>query len=422
VKILAPTVLARMVPAGIIYVTSTGSLLLGQVAQLIGFVVLARFLGVQQFGDLMTITATTAIGLGICGLGTDEVMLRRYVRQPALYRKLLGHSIILILSSGIFLSLFAVVGLQLLLAVSASPLNSIETLSIFALSNIVLARWITFVEWIFIAKQRITYANIVNAGFATARALTAVIGCLFFGVNKLETWAIWHGGIYILGALACVAALWRYGAPQWCVLRDEFWRGLHFSTPILIDSLRQNIDRLGLAVVASPVTVGAYSVASNIVRYSLVTVNSFSRLFYPKLASAGVNGASETLKLATKYFFVIVGIGIMSSIGLFVIAPLLPWFFGREFGDSIYYLMVLCWVPVLYAIAIMPYDAMGAAEKHSVRALVFNTTGLFGCGLIAGLTYLFGVNGTIAGVLISQAIICVTMWLSLIVISRSIIT
>jgi O-antigen/teichoic acid export membrane protein len=419
VNIFASTALTRMVPAAVVYVTSTGSLLLGQGAQLIGFVVLARFLGAEQFGLLMTITAMTAIGMGLSGLGTDEVMLRRCVREPNIYRKLLGHSVILIVSSGLLISLCAVVGLQILLGDFESPLKSIETLSIFSLSNIALARWIIFTEWIFIAKQRINYANVVNAVFAISRALTAIIACFIFGVDKLETWAYWHGGIYILGALACIVALRRYGTPQWCVLREEVWRGLHFSTPNLIDSLRQNIDRLALAVVATPVTVAAYSVASNILRYSLVTISSFGRLFYSKLASAGVNGASGTLQLAIKYVWVIVGIGVLNSIGLFVIAPFLPSLFGREFGASIHYLMVLCWVAILYAISSIAYDAMGGAEKHGVRALVFNLTGLIGCGLIAGLTYIFGVNGTIGGIFISQAIIAIAMWLSLIALGKA---
>lgn len=405
-------------PAALLYFISTASLLLGIAAQLLGFIVLARFLGAGQFGQLMTITAATAIALSITGLGTEEVMLRRCVREPTLYPKLLGHSLTLTLISGSLLSFFTLAGLHMLVHVAASPLRSIETLSIFAFSNIVLARCIILTESIFVAKKQIMYANIVVTGFAVARMLAAVIGCFVFGVNRLETWALWHGGIHIVGTITCIGLLWRYGAPQWCVLREEIWRGIHAATPQLVSSQRQNIDRLVLTVVVSPVTVGAYSVASNIVQYSLVTINSFSRLFYPQLAIAGMNGASATLQLAARYLVIIVGLGVINSIALFVIAPFLPWLFGKEFVESIHYLMVLCWLPILVAIHNIAYDALGAAEKHGIRALFYNTTGIIGIGLIAGLTYLYGVNGAFAGIFIAYAFLCVAMWLCLIVLGQ----
>jgi O-antigen/teichoic acid export membrane protein len=311
-----------------------------------------------------------------------------------------------------------VIGLHALVQVSGGPLSNVETLSIFAFSNIVLARWIVLTETIFIARQEIMRANIVVAGFAVARALGAAIGCIAFGVDNLETWALWFGGTHVVGALACVAALRQLGAPQWCLLREEIWRGVHTSTPLLITNLRQNIDRLVLTTVATPITVGAYSVASNIVRYSLVTINSFSRLFYPKLAIAGLNGASATLHMALKYLVIIAAIGVLNGIGLFVVAPSLPWLFGKDFGNSIHYLIVMSWIPVLVAIHNIAYDAMGAAEKHSIRALSYNTTGIIGVALIAGLTYYYGVNGTFVGLYISYAATCAVTWLCLILVVR----
>jgi O-antigen/teichoic acid export membrane protein len=400
-----------------LYFISTASLLLGLVAQFVGFIVLARFLGAEQFGKLMEITAATAIALSITGLGTEEVMIRRCVREPALYPKLLGHSLILILVSGSALSILALISLSLLAHFRASTL-SIEALAIFAFSNIVLARCIMLAECVFIARKNMMYANVVVAGFAFARMLTAILACLVFGVQRLETWALWHGGIHIVGTFACACLLWRYGAPQWCVLRDEIWRGINVATPQLISSQRQNIDRLALTLVASLSMVAAYSVASNIVQYSTVTISSFSRLFYPRLAIAGMKGISATFQLAVRYSIIVFGLGVTNSIALFVIAPFLPWLFGREFGESIRYLRFLCGIPILMAIHNIAYDALGAAERHGIRALLYNTIGMTGICLIAGLTYLYGINGTFAGVYVSYALLCLSMWLCLTVLGK----
>ena len=417
-KRIFSNVLKANLSTATLYLTSTGTLFLGQGAQLVGFLILARFLGAEQFGILMAMTATTAIALSISGLGTEEVMLRRCIREPSLYPELFGHSLIVILIAGSLLSIIAVAGLTLLVQVATSPLRNVATLSIFAASNIILARWIMLTEYIFIAKKQITQANIVVTGFAGARALAAVVGCLVFGVDQLNTWILWHGGIHIVGTIACIGAVWKYGAPQGYVFREEIWRGLFLDTSQLIISVRQNIDRLLLSAVMTPFTVGTYSVASNIVRISLVTINSFSRLLYPRLVIAGLSGASGTLQLAVRYVPVIVGLGAATSIGLLVIAPILPWLFGKEFEESTSYMKVLCWLPILVAVQNIAFDAIGAAEKHGIRAILYNTTGVIGAGLIAGLTYLYGVNGTFAGIYISQAVLCVVLWLGLFVLGQ----
>ena len=80
-KTVTVTRISDFLPSAILYVKSTASLLAGVGAQLIGFIILARYLSAGQFGQLMTITATTAIAAGICGLGSDEMMVSRCIRE-----------------------------------------------------------------------------------------------------------------------------------------------------------------------------------------------------------------------------------------------------------------------------------------------------------------------------------------------------
>jgi O-antigen/teichoic acid export membrane protein len=75
-------------------------LTVGIAAQSIGFIVLARWLGSDQFGHLSMITAATNLGAAWCGLGTSEAMRRRAGRDPSLYPTLLGHCLILLFVSG----------------------------------------------------------------------------------------------------------------------------------------------------------------------------------------------------------------------------------------------------------------------------------------------------------------------------------
>jgi O-antigen/teichoic acid export membrane protein len=410
--------LSAALPNVLLYITSTGSLLIGQAAQFLGFIVLARYLGAEQFGGLMLITAATSIALSISGLGTEEVMLRRSVQEPMIYARLLGHSLIVVACSGLILTLFVTAYLKLQTQAIAIEALSTRTLLIFSFSNIVLAAWIILAEVIFLAQSQFMYANFINSGFAILRSLTAILACVFFGVDRLEVWAFWHGGVYVMASIACIAILRRYGGAEWCVSREEIWRGIHVATMQLITALRQNVDRLVLSSVVTAATLGAYSVAANIVKFSLVMPLSFSRLFYPKLVRAGLNGVPATLRLATTYLPVILSIGVATSIGLFIISPLLPLLFGPEYQSSSYYLMILCWLPILIAAQNIAYDALGAAEQHGVRSLVYNSTGVAGVGLVVVLTHLYGIKGTLFSLFLVQAVLSASTWLLLIALGR----
>jgi O-antigen/teichoic acid export membrane protein len=402
------------------YFASAGTLIIGQIAQLIAFVVLARHLGVEQFGYLMIINAVTAIPVTLCGLGANEALIRRVARDPRAYPALLGHNFILIGASGVVLTIAATVVMYFLIRVSADPLRNLLVIFIFALSNVVLLRCFGLLEEIYIAHRLFMRANIVNVSYAAARALTAALACIGFGVDQLETWGYWWGCAHIIGFPIFIAAAWQLGAPQWRVLRDELRRGILNCTPVLSEALRLNIDRLALSLVASPGVIAAYSAASRMVQSSLIGIWSFTRLLYPRLAVAGSGdgGVVAAYHLGLRYFAVMLTLGILISVSLFIVAPYMPLVFGKAFADSVFNLKVLCWLPILAAIQSSAYDALGAAEKHAARALFTNITGGLGAAIIVGMTYFFGIVGTFVGVFVAQGLTCVSVWIPLIVLSR----
>ncbi len=403
----------RRLPAVFSYVGSTAAMAIGIGSQLVAFVFLARYLGIEQFGLLMTITAATSLALNVCGLGAGEAFMRRVAREPALYPALLGHSLILTFATGMVLSLIAAAGLYWLVPASPSPWINISVLFIFAFSNIALFRWTIVVEQIFLGLKKFGRANVVVAGFGAARMLTAIAATAWFGVDDISTWAIWHGAIHVAGAVACGAALWGYGRPEWRVLREEIVLGTHFCSSYFFSTLLQNVDRLVLSVVATPAAVGAYGVASRIVNTSIVTVSSFMRLRYPRLAVAGHSGMVAIWPLAMSYLPAVLGLGIATSAGLWLLAPWLPAIFGKDYGATVIYLQVTCWLVVIMAAKSIPYDALGAAERHALRAHIFNVGGIISAALLAVLTFAFGISGMFIALFVSQLGLTAAAWVAL---------
>src|SRR4051794_5155734 len=127
---VAPLGLIRQPGLILQYVGSAGSQVIVLGAQLITFALLARHLGEAQFGKLMTVTATTQIAVSLCGVGSEEPIIRRLVRDRSCYPSLLGHSLILITSSGLVLGTVSVAVLY-----ASMPTPMFTALVIFAVSN-----------------------------------------------------------------------------------------------------------------------------------------------------------------------------------------------------------------------------------------------------------------------------------------------
>jgi O-antigen/teichoic acid export membrane protein len=411
-----------MLPKLVLYIGSTGCLAIGAAAQLLVAVILARYLGVEQFARLLTMTAATSVGAQLCGLGSGDVMIRRIARDQALYPVILGHSVILILLSGVVLVPIITATLYSLVRISGDPFEDLVVLFVFTLANVMLFRWITTTEQIFLARSQFWRANAVQLGFALARIVTVIAACLVFKIERLEVWILWYGMMHLIAAIVCVAAVHQYGAPRWCVLREEVKLGFHQTTPQFFDALQQNIDILVLHLVAAPAIVSSYGIASRIMRQSLVMLASFNRLLYPKIASAGQHGILAVIQLVRKYSRHVLALGAMTSISLFVVAPLAVGLFGEKFEDAIVYLRILCWLPLLIAIINVSYDAIGAADKHFIRANMYNVSCIVSAVLIAGLTYFYGIIGTFVAVYVSQVLVLVAMLATLLVLSRKALT
>ena len=330
------------------------------------------------------------------------------------YPALLGHNLILITISGLVLILITTAVVYFSISVALPIRDFLTIIAIFALSNIVLYRVVSLTESIFIGRREYMRANAIVVCFAAARLLTAIVATAMFKVDSLYTWAFWHGAVHIIGALGCAIVLSQFSGPKWTVLRDELNRGTHIIIPTFLNTLRQNIDPLVLSFAVTAAVVGNYSAASRIVQASLYSVWSFNRIMYPRLVTAGEQGGASTFAVARRFVLIAGGLGALTSLGLFVIAPYVADFFGKGFGHAATYLRILCWLAFLSAIQSTAYDALGALERHPLRATILNVSSIIGAALVVALTYLYGINGIFIALYLSQLLVVCGLWTALV--------
>lgn len=405
--------LTKKLPAIRLYLSSTGLLVAGLAAQSIGFVILARWLGSEQFGHLSMITAASSLGSSWCSMGVLDTVRRRASREPSIYPDVLGHALILLTIAGTVLTAAMTIAVAFSMTVANDPVKNLVVIALLVYSNMVLFNAVGLGEVILLTHSQFTRANLLNFGFGLTRTLATVVACLGFGVDSLGAWAWWNFAAFAVSLLVCIYLVFPYGAPRWRLMWDEIPLGATFGVTGTIAALRQNVDLLALSAVAPPQLVGAYGVARRVLAIAQVTGGSLDRLVYSKFALAGKSGATATLVLARRYVLYAIGLTGSTSAAIFVVAPALPLVFGNGFVDMVWILRVLCWTLILTGVQFIAFDAINAADQHRIRVVVSTVVGLSGAALIVAFSMAFGTTGTFTAVYVAEISTAIALWVTL---------
>jgi O-antigen/teichoic acid export membrane protein len=139
---------------------------------------------------------------------------------------------------------------------------------------------------------------------------------------------------------------------------------------------------------------------------------------YSRLVVVGREGVGAATTLVKKYAVYLTGPLIAASVATFIAASLIPFVFGAKYGEAVYIARILCSIVVAWGFQNLAFDALNASEQHFVRLLVSIAAACLGCALIVVGTYLYGVNGTLGGVVAAEHVIAVALWIALIQLAR----
>jgi O-antigen/teichoic acid export membrane protein len=410
--------IAAAAPMIISYLLSSGSLAAASLAQLATFAILARALGPAEFGLFVQISAITAIAVQICGLGASDCLLRRVSREPASYPSLVGHNLVLIGLTGVVLVAGGAAAMSTWAPFYSNADIGVGTIALLFFTNVVLVRLIVLVETVFLSLGRYRSANRSVVGFAFARTITATLACIVFGTSSLWQWAIWQAGAHLLYALVGAAWLRPLGRPRLTILREELRPGMLFSSQFVVRAIRSNVDLFVIGLFAPIQTVGSYGVARRIMDSSYLSIDAFNRLVYPRFARASREGLHFALPAARHALIAALGLGIVTFLGLFVLAPYLPLLFGRDYHDLALFVRALSGTIVLVAAWAVAIDLLGASGRQGVRAMILNGTNILGSGLIAGATWIAAPVGTFVALYLIEGSVVISAWLVLLSLSR----
>ncbi len=319
-------------------------------SQALVFLFVARLLGSEGYGAFSATLAIASIWSNFCGLGGHIILVRNIARAPerfpqtwALTLAVLGLGIIpiflLYLASSLWLQHHV-------------PKQLVITLGLAEL-----------VFWPFSNAAAYAYQGLERMGGSARMMLIPVLtrllatSVLAIGVffeeelNRLILWGWLYAGAALMAATYSQHRvhrdLGRPKWPSWQPLRIYVLNGLPFAFLGGANKLHVDADKILLVRMLGLEAGGLYSAAYRLVDLAFLPLHALIAAAVPRLFRAGIKGTSHTLHAALPLLGPALAYALIAGVGLFLSAPLIPYFLGPSYEGAAPMIRWLAWLPLV---------------------------------------------------------------------------
>lgn len=375
--------------------------------QFVTFAITARGLGVEQFGRYTALLAVVGIGVELAGLGGADVLVRAVARDQSRFRAYYGNMLVLL---GASLPVVVALGVAVLAGVMQSAL-SVLMIVVALCAEIAVSRMSASLELVMVAHSHTARAGWVRVTTVVVRLLLAFGYFVLCDMRDLDQW-IW----LVLAQSALVTVVYvllgarLYGAPVWRLLPHEVGSGTLFCITQSARSMQSNLDRIVLSRYADEAVVGLYGAASRFLQLGQFPLQVVTRIVYPKYFVHGAQGIAASRRYALSITPALLGVGVLSGLGVAVAALLAPHVLGREYDGSVALTVALALSLPLMALQYPAADALTGAGRQGLRAGIYSLSSVgFGFVLLGGVR-LGGTHGLVAGFLCGHLLLALVLW------------
>lgn len=380
------------------------------------FILLARLLGVKQYGIFAGAVALTAIVTPYSALGSGLLFVR-YVSTDA--KRFAAYW------ANILFATFGVGSLLVGFLYLAAPhlLNpaSASLILLVGPGDCICRQLVVCVGQIFQAFEELRMTAAIALLTNSLRLCTVVLLTLFIHHATARQWALSSLVISILaGIVSSIIVTMRFGFPRfmpWLFL-SRLGEGFSFSFAGSTQSVYNDIDKSMLSHYGMNVANGVYTMAYRIVDVATIPVNALDAAALPRFFQQSTTNPTSVVLLSLRLARAAVLVGVTMSGCLFLTAPLIPLFVGREFTASVLALRWLCVIPALRGV----HQLLGGA----ITGLGFQRYRMVGQATAAGLNFAmnlcfiprYGWIGAAWASVVTDGALGVTNWLLLQILSR----
>ncbi len=329
----------------------TAGMGLRSLAQSVVFLIVARVLGIADYGAYAAVLALSTAFACFSGWGTQALMVRDVSRNLDSFAAAWGRTLTaIVISSPILFAIY------IAFAWAVLPAGvSLTVIAFIGLADLVFAP---------IGLSAITaYQGHDRHGRAAHLALMPVLPRLAGALAllplelvlpddmRLSAWAF----LYAVTAFPATLYAWRMvrkdlgpaDKPSWLYVWSSLRDGIPFAFGGAALKIYADIDKMMLARLATMEAAGAYSAGYRVADLTTVPVLSLLTAAMPRFFRAGEGGVHATLAYAHRILLVPLAYSILAGLGLYLCAGILPLLLGATYVDAVPALQWLAWLPVV---------------------------------------------------------------------------
>jgi O-antigen/teichoic acid export membrane protein len=378
--------------------------------QLLYFIVLARLMGIMEYGKLGGAIALIAVASQYSSLGSGLVFLRHVSPDLSRFSSYWGYIIMSTLTGGVFIVAGIVAASHWLLP-SMAPL----TILFLALGDSFFAQITNGASRVFQTFERMQFTALSSLITNLLRLILAAT--LLFTVHHatVAIWAMASCTVSLISSLIAVVAVTKmFGSPHFSVslLRTHVREGLLFSSTISTSSVYNDIDKVVLVHDGFAAANGVYTAAYKAIDTAFMIVRSIHSAAFPRFCREGANGIRHSRAFALRILKKTAPLSLAMGAGLALFSPILPVIIGHNFASSIVVLRWLCLIPVFRACHLSAGDALAGAGFQRYRFSYELGAAIFNLGINIWLIPLYSWKGAAIASLLTDGGLALVSWIT----------
>lgn len=377
----------------------------------VSWVLVARVLGVGDFGRVAATSAVIAILAPAATLGRDGILFRRASRDAGLLEVALGHAASVTLLAGSLLGLLVCLILPLLLP---EPLPR-AAIAAFCCAELLLARigsLIGAVLQIIGQYRQLLITTLLQQGLRLAAAVLLSFSTLK-GTDAIGLWAMLVLGSATAGFLFLRRCLhghdlklaWtRHG------LGEGSGEGGYFVLSGLSRMSCSQIDKAVLAREWGAIALGPYAAASRFIDAAMQPLLALAAASYARYFRAGAEGLRSSAAMALRLLPFVTAYGLLAGAALVLGAPLASRLLGPGYESLAEVLIWLAPLPLLRGLQYQAGGALTGAGRQHRRALLHFAAAVLNLGLNLWLVPGQGWQGAAIAALVTDLLYASLLW------------
>jgi len=309
------------------------------------FILLARLLGVREYGVFAGAFAFVGIALPYTTLGSGLLFMRYVSAQPSSFAAYWGNILLSTVAAGTVLT----VALCLIAPRLLNPASASIVLMV-AIGNCIFGQMVAAMGFVFQTFELLRMTALLTLMTNSMRLLAVGIMTVLMPHASARQWAIASVYISLLAAVAgYIFVTTRYERPRFVprMMVSHAWEGLGFSLGWSAQSTYNDVDKTLMSHYGMNVENGIYTMAYRVVDIATIPIAALDAAALPRYIRDSGKDILSVPRLAERLAIRASLAGLLMSVCLFVFAPLIPHLVGHGFTESILALRWLCLLPAM---------------------------------------------------------------------------